>query len=104
EIARPGRVFGNQNEEQQSRVDAAVVDGTLRNLRQTRELPAPQLVQNFARLSVAVLIDLRRLETREQPRGLPGDLRPERARFHRADRGIPTEERHEPGHASCDVA
>ena len=76
-VSRPALVLIEQHQPQRRGVDRAVV-GRVRDLVGACQLARAQLVQDLARLCVAPVVDLGRLEARQERAGVARDLRPDR--------------------------
>ena len=102
-VAGPALVLVEQHQPQRRRVDRAVV-GRVRDLVGARQLAGAQLVQDLARLRVAPVVDLGRLEPRQQGQRVARDLRPDGQQLQAVMIESRPNRRAEPGHAGGDVA
>ena len=74
------------------------------DLAHRRHLPGPQLVQDLARLRVAAVVRLGRLEPRQHGQRVTRDAGPDGQHLERGDDGVATEQGVVPGDAGRDVS
>ena len=102
QVARPRDVLRDQDQEEQRRIHGAVVRRRLGDRPEPRQLARTQLVQDLARLRVAIGVDGLRLVAREQPQRLTRRGRAEGQRLDGDGGRVAAEQRREPRHARAE--
>ena len=102
QVARPRDVLRDQDQEEQRRIHGAVIRGRLGDRPEPRQLAGAQLVQDLARLRVAIGVDGVRLVAREQAQRVAGRGRAEGQRLDGDGGRVAAEQRREPRHTRAE--
>jgi hypothetical protein len=102
-VTSPPFVLVEQHQPERRGVDRAVVR-RVGNLAGPCQLTLAQLVQDLARLRVAPVVNLGRLQPPEDGQGGSCNLRPDAQQLEARDQRVAAEETAEPRHAGSDIA